>query len=116
MYNVNVYFGRYRWYEKIHFRKLLTLEPKERYQLYFFPFQPLFEDANYKKPKKWKKKLEYQLPDRSSRKNAGRTIDTITNEIETTTTTTSLSGEVHSGSKEDDGLVYIQYQEDNTER
>ena len=79
----------------------------------------MFEDANHEKPKNWKKKLEYQLPDRSSRKNAGRTIDidTITNEIETTTTTTtSLSGEEQSGPKEDDGLVYIQYQEDNTER
>ena len=81
-------------------------------------FQPLLEDANYKKAKKWKKKLEYQLPDRSSRKNAGRTIDTISNEIETTTTTTttSLTGKKQSESKEDDGLVYIQYQEDNTER
>ena len=83
-------------------------------------FQPLLEDANHKKPKKWRKKLEYQLPDRTSRKNAGRTIDTISNEIETTTTTTttssSLSWKDQSVSKEDDGLVYIQYQEDNTER
>ena len=80
-------------------------------------FQPLFEDANYaKKQKKWKKKLEYQLPDRSSRKNAGRTIDTISNEIETTTTTTTTTKTSLTGSKEDDGLVYIQYQEDNTER
>ena len=79
-------------------------------------FQPLLEDANYKKPKKWTKKLEYQLPDRSPRKKAGRTIDTISNEIETTTTTTSTTGKERSVSNEDDGLVYIQYQEDNTER
>ena len=78
----------------------------------------MYDDVNFKEQKisKRRKKLEYQLPDRSSRKTEETTPDTITNQIETTTSNAKENSVVGDDDEVDDGLIYIQYQEANHER
>lgn len=78
----------------------------------------MYDDVNFKEQKisKRRKKLEYQLPDRSSRKTEETTPDTITNQIETTTLNAKENSVLADDDEVDDGLIYIQYQEANHER
>ena len=74
----------------------------------------MYDDFNFEEQKKRPKKLEYQLPDRSSRKNDETSRDTTT-AVETTTVK-NVRKDSSAEDKKDDGLIYIQYQEANQER
>ena len=74
----------------------------------------MYDDFDFEDQKKRPKKLEYQLPDRSARKNDDTSGDKTTEEVETTTVNVLVGSSAED--EKDDGLVYIQYQEANQER